>query len=163
MSTKSRELSIDEYLKVLQLEYLTQKVRSFIFDRPEFIKMANDIAEFKKERVDILSKKHFRPSIFLSMEEFMRFYENEFLNPTGLPNFQYPSDERKRNSQWFWDVAYLFAKDQTVIYEDMEYPVLKNDIKNQSVCIKIDGKKENVKYSDVKVQRLIMCFDGKLL
>ena len=45
---RSRELSTDEYLKVLQLEYFTHKVRSLIFDKPEFIKMAKDIAEFKR-------------------------------------------------------------------------------------------------------------------
>ena len=160
---RSRELSTDEYLKVLQLEYFTHKVRSLIFDKPEFIKMAKDIAEFKKERIELLAKKHFKCSIFLSAEEYFSFYEKEFLNPTGVPNFQYPANEQKRNSQWFWDTIYLFGKDQVVIFEDNEYRILKNDTKNQTICIKMGKKKKDVKYSDVKVKRLIMCFDGKLL
>lgn len=160
---RSRELSIDEYLKVLQLEYFTHKVRSLIFDKPEFIKMAKDIAEFKKERIELLAKKHFKCSIFLSAEEYFSFYEKEFLNPTGVPNFQYPANEQKRNSQWFWDMIYLFGKDQVVIFEDNEYRILKNDTKNQTICIKMGKKKKDVKYSDVKIKRFIMCFDGKLL
>lgn len=160
---RSRELSTDEYLKVLQLEYFTHKVRSLIFDKPEFIKMAKDIAEFKKERIELLAKKHFKCSIFLSAEEYFSFYEKEFLNPTGVPNFQYPANEQKRNSQWFWDMIYLFGKDQVVIFEDNEYRILKNDTKNQTICIKMGKKKKDVKYSDVKIKRLIMCFDSKLL
>lgn len=160
---RSRELSTDEYLKVLQLEYFTHKVRSLIFDKPEFIKMAKDIAEFKKERIELLAKKHFKCSIFLSAEEYFSFYEKEFLNPTGVPNFQYPANEQKRNSQWFWDMIYLFGKDQVVIFEDNEYRILKNDTKNQTICIKMGKKKKDVKYSGVKIKRLIMCFDGKLL
>lgn len=160
---RSRELSTDEYLKVLQLEYFTHKVRSLIFDKPEFIKMAKDIAEFKKERIELLTKKHFKCSIFLSAEEYFSFYEKEFLNPTGVPNFQYPANEQKRNSQWFWDMIYLFGKDQVVIFEDNEYRILKNDTKNQTICIKMGKKKKDVEYSDVKIKRLIMCFDGKLL
>ena len=147
---RSRELSTDEYLKVLQLEYFTHKVRSLIFDKPEFIKMAKDIAEFKKERIELLAKKHFKCSIFLSAEEYFSFYEKEFLNPTGVPNFQYPANEQKRNSQWFWDMIYLFGKDQVVIFEDNEYRILKNDTKNQTICIKMGKKRKDVKYSDVK-------------
>lgn len=160
---RSRELSIDEYLKVLQLEYFTHKVRSLIFDKPEFIKMANDIAEFKKERIELLAKKHFKRSIFFSVEEYFSFYEKEFLNPTGIPNFQYSTNEQKRNSQWFWDMIYLLGKDQVVIYDEKECRVLKNDIKNQTVIIKVNGKKKDVEYSNIKIKRLIMCFDGKLL
>lgn len=160
---KSRELSIDEYLKVLQLEYLTNKVRSLIFDRPEFVKMASDVAEFKKERIELLSKRHFKPSIFMSTEEFLNFYENEFLNPFGLPNFQYSNDNKKRASQWYWDVVHLLGKNQVVIYKDGEYPILGNNMKDQMVCIQIDKKRKNVKYSEIKIQKLVMCFDGKLL
>ena len=154
---KSRELSTDEYLKVLQLEYLTNKVRSLIFDRPEFVKMASDIAEFKKERIELLSKRHFKPSIFMSTEEFLNFYENEFLN------FQYSNDKKKRASQWYWDVVHLLGKNQVVIYKDGEYPILGNNMKDQTVYIQIGKKKKNVKYSEIKIQKLVMCFDGKLL
>lgn len=160
---KSRELSIDEYLKALQLEYLTNKVRSLIFDRPEFVKMASDIAEFKRERIELLSKRHFKPSIFMSTEEFLNFYENEFLNPFGLPNFQYSNDSKKRASQWYWDVVHLLKKGQVVIYEGEECPILGNNMKDQMVCIQIDKKRKNVKYSEIKIQKLVMCFDGKLL
>lgn len=160
---KSRELSIDEYLKVLQLEYFTHKVRNLIFDKPEFVKMASDIAEYKKERIELISKRHFKTSIFVSMEEYMNFYEKEFLNPTGLPNFQYSTNEQKKSSQWFWDVIYLLAKGQVVIYNNEECRILKNDIKEQTVTIKVNGKRKEVKYQDVKIKRLIMCFDGKLL
>lgn len=160
---KSRELSIDEYLKVLQLEYLTNKVRSLIFDRPEFVKMASDIAEFKKERIELLSKRHFKSSIFMSTEEFMNFYESEFLNPFGLPNFQYSNDKKRRASQRYWDVVHLLDKGQVVIYKDSEYPILGNNMKDRMVCIKINKKRKNVSYSKIKIQKLVMCFDGKLL
>ena len=85
------------------------------------------------------------------------------MNPTGIPNFQYSTNEQKRNSQWFWDMIYLLGKDQIVIYDDKEYRILKNDIKNQTVTIKVNGKKKDVEYSNIKIKRLIMCFDGKLL
>lgn len=104
--------------------------------------MANDIAEFKKERIELLAKRHFKRSIFFSVEEYFSFYEKEFLNPTGIPNFQYSTNEQKRNSQWFWDMIYLLGKDQIVIYDDKEYRILKNDIKNQTVTIKVNGKKK---------------------
>lgn len=99
----------------------------------------------------------------MSTEEFMNFYESEFLNPFGLPNFQYSNDEKKRASQWYWDVVHLLGKGQVVIYKDSEYPILGNNMKDRTVCIQVNKKRKNVSYSEIKIQKLVMCFDGKLL
>lgn len=53
---KSRDLSITEFLQVLQLEYFSFKTRELIYERPEFIKMNRDIAEKKKEKIINLAK-----------------------------------------------------------------------------------------------------------
>ena len=53
---KSRDLSITEFLQVLQLEYFSFKTRELIYERPEFIKMNRDIAEKKKEKIINMAK-----------------------------------------------------------------------------------------------------------
>lgn len=160
---KTRQLSISEYLKILQLEYLTYKVRELIFDKPEFIKMNKDIANKKKEKIINLCEKFRLDSIFSSIEKFQDFWNNIFLNEFGLPNLQYSIVEEKKLSQVFFDKVYLLNKNTIVFYKNVECVVLYNNIEKNELSILFGNKSHSVSYDQVKIKNLVTCFDGKLM
>ena len=159
----SRKLNVSEYLKVLQLEYLTYKVRSLIFERPEFVKMNSDIAIKKKEKIEDLTKRFCLTSIFDSQYSFQNFLNENFLNESGLPNFQYSLDEEKRKAQIYWDKKYLLKPGTSVFFKDIEYIVQNNYSDNDMLLISLNKEVCTVSYSDIKIKNLMTCFDGRLI
>lgn len=45
---KTRELSKEDFLRILQLEYFSYKLRSLIYEQSEFKKINNEVANKKK-------------------------------------------------------------------------------------------------------------------
>lgn len=149
---KSRSLTNHEFIKVLQLEYLSQKLRAIIYEKPEFKKMSNDIAEKKKEKILELSEKFKIPNIFSSDESMMLFITESFLNPAGPPNFQYAPSSEKRVS--YWDLYYLFKAGQKVIVNETECKIFQNRINEGNVVIKKLDQVKVIPYKEVQVKLL---------
>ena len=103
----SRKLPVAEYLKVLQLEYLSYKLRELIYEEFEFIKINREIALKKKEKIQNLAKKISALSIFDSQEFFNSFLSREFLQEFGLPKIQYGIDEKRNQAVSYWDKFYV--------------------------------------------------------
>lgn len=149
-SEKSRTIDNGEFLKILQLEYFSHKLRSQVYDRPEFIKMHNDIAERKKQKVlDLASFLH-APHIFESDRNFEQFYKNEFLQEYGLPKLQYTPKNEKHLS--YWDKYYLFKKGTVVVWHHQEYKV-KTNYPNEEMLV-LEGVSVELSYIDVKIKLL---------
>lgn len=53
---KTRELSKEDFLRILQLEYFSYKLRSLIYEQSEFKKINNEVANKKKSKIIELSK-----------------------------------------------------------------------------------------------------------
>lgn len=134
----SRKISIKEYMKVLQLEYLSFSLRGMIFDKAPQIKMSKDIAEKKKEKIQNLSERFALESVFSSEESFNSFVEKEFICEFGLPKIQYSIQEDKRKSQEYWDSFYLLKKGTLVYYQNKPYQVKENYPLDKNVLLEND-------------------------
>lgn len=143
---KSRNLSNEEYLKILQLEYLSHKLRALIYQRPEFKKMNNDIAEKKREKIINLSDKFRLINIFESDFCFELFWKNDFLNDKGLPNFQY--NPKNKDSIEYWDKFYSFYPKSKVFYKGKEFVIKKNKVTSNSLLL---YNNKNVSYNEVVI------------
>lgn len=148
---KTRELSKEDFLRILQLEYFSYKLRSLIYEQAEFKKINNDVANKKKFKIIELSEKFSLSCIFDSDEQFKSFYENEFLNKEGLPSFQYSPKNQKTK---YWDKFYLLKPDETVIFDNIEYKIKNNYPIYDSIKIYKNGKKTFVPYIYVKIKLL---------
>lgn len=148
---KTRELSKEDFLRILQLEYFSYKLRSLIYEQSEFKKIDNEVANKKKSKIIELSKKFSLSCIFDSDEKFKLFYEKEFLNKEGLPLFQYSPKNKKTE---YWDKFYLLKPGEIVIYDNIEYKVKNNYPIYDSIKIIKNGKKIFVPYIYVKIKLL---------
>lgn len=156
-------LSSLEYLEILQLEYFTHRVREIIFDKPAFVKMHGDIAKMKKDKIIDLSIRSHKRNMFESLYVFQNFWSDRFLNKTGLPNFQYSIDSKKKEVQIYYDRKYMFKTGTIVYYDDFEYIVKSNDIENEKISIALGDEIYIVSYSDVIIKNLVTFFDGKMI
>lgn len=148
---KTRTLSDREFLKVLQLEYFSYKLRALIYDQAEFKKMNNDIANKKKSKIVEIAQKFSLPNIFDSDELFKSFWEKEFLQKEGLPRFQYSPKNKKVET---WDKYCLLKVGETVIWKDIEYKIKKNYPVYDSIKVLKDGKLVFVPYIYLKIKLL---------
>ena len=105
---KTRDISVQDLYTLLQLEFISYKVREKIYHRPYDKKKFNDICEKKKEKILGLSLKNSLPSIFGDDNKYKEKYINKFLNGFGLPKFQY-SNDHNRKVYGKWDKVYWFA------------------------------------------------------
>lgn len=160
---KSRDLSIAEYLKILQLEYFSCKVRELIYERPEFVKMNKEISEKKKEKILGLGKKFQMLTIFDSNQNAEEFWKEHFVQEFGLPAFQYSYDEAKKKAISYWDKFYLLKTGMTILYNGTEHQVKTNCPEVDSIFIALDKKTKPIPYTYLKIKNLVTRFDGKLM
>lgn len=157
--TGSRKLSVAEYLKVLQLEYLSHKTREFVYEDPGFIKMNREIAGKKKEKILNLSKKFQLLSIFDSKHYFEEFVNTVFFQEFGLPSLQYSIDADKAKAVAYWDKYFLLKPHVIVEYNNQDYLVVEN-FPNKDI-LEINYGKEilTLPYTWIKIKRLNIPFE----
>ena len=160
---KSRELSITEFLQVLQLEYFSFKTRELIYERPEFVKMNRDIAEKKKEKIINLAKKFHMISIFDSKKAFQRFFTQCFSQEYGMPNFQYGTNQEKNISISYWDKFYLFHAGNTVSYKKEIYKIKTNIPDEDSIILNVKGEDITLPYVYVTNLKLVAIFAKEMI
>ena len=160
---KSRDLSITEFLQVLQLEYFSFKTRELIYERPEFIKMNRDIAEKKKEKIINLAKKFHMISIFDSKKAFQRFFTQCFSQEYGMPNFQYGTNQEKNISISYWDKFYLFHAGNMVSYKKEIYKIKTNIPDEDSIILNVKGEDITLPYVYVTNLKLVAIFAKEMI
>ncbi len=158
----SRQISAIEYLKVLQLEYLSHKLREAIYVKPEFIKMSREIASKKKVKILEIAKKFQLLCIFDSEEQFAGFCEKNFFQEFGLPKFQYGLNTDKKKAVAYWDMFYLLKPGTEVIYKNKTYKIDGNDPNSQYVQILVNGDFVLLPYTDIKIKGLKTLLRAKL-
>lgn len=151
MEEKSRSLSIEEFIKTLQLEYLSYKLRSIIYEVPEFRKMNSDIAAKKKEKIQNVAKRYRKETIFDSDENFEIFWRSKFLQEYGLPKLQYSA---KKEAVSYWDKFYLFSEGRMVTWKDVDYRVKTNNPDENVIMVRKKVLPFIVPYIDVKLKML---------
>lgn len=138
-----------EFLIKLQLEYLTHKLRSQIYRDERYAKVASDIADKKKLKIQEVSVKFGLKSIFngLSVNKFVKKY---FLKPTGVPFFQYKDNEQRR-VQSNYDMWYLLYRGTKVFYKGQLAEVVLNNPLKEEVMIRISEREFFVKYIQISL------------
>ena len=140
---KSRDIPMQEYISILQLEYLSYLIRSKVFEEP-FASKYQEFCNKKKETIESFSLREGRPCIFNS-ENIKEKYVKEFFakDGKGLPNFKY-RDEYQKEYIGFYDKKYFFKEGVVVIYEGEEWFIDRNmcyrDNSSTLISIKQEGK-----------------------
>lgn len=160
---KSRTLPFTEYLKILQLEYFSCRVRSLIYEQDIFVKMNHDIAEKKKDKIIELGKKFQTLTIFDSIQIASDFWKREFVREYGLPNFQYGPDETKKEKVSNWDKFYLLRPKNVIVYKEKEYQVKENFPETNSLVVSILDEDIILPYIWVKIKDLMTPFDKRMM
>lgn len=139
-----------EFLIKLQLEYLTHKLRSQIYKDERYAKVAKDIAEKKKSKIQDLSIKFGLPTVFngYNIKKFVKRY---FWRQNGLPFLQY-KDEEQRRVQGNYDCWYLLYRGTKVIYHGRIAEVIINNPSKEEALIKISEQEFLVKYSELQIK-----------
>ena len=120
------------FLHKLQLEYLTQRLRSYIYKDEKYIRIAAGIAEKKREKIVSLGQKFGVETIFsggVSVNDFVRKF---FWNSYGLPNFSYKDDDQ-RGVQWNYDAWYILFRGTQVVCDGELFTVTKNNPRDRMV------------------------------
>lgn len=136
-----------EFIKALQLEYLTQKLRSFIYDE-KYSKVASDIAKKKRNKIIELGQKFGINTIFSDSIDINQFVKDNFWNNTGIPNFQYKDEEQKR-VQGNYDCWYLFFRGTKVKYLGEEYSVVINNPSEKKILVENGKRRVKISYENV--------------
>lgn len=108
MVTKSRSLTKQEFFSIIQLEWISNKVRENIYERDCDKKRFNDICEMKKEKIDKYADRECVKSIFTSKEIKLKYIHRFLMD--GTVNFEYKDifDKEKTGK---WDKFYLAKSD----------------------------------------------------
>jgi hypothetical protein len=113
MTHKSRNISLDDFFELLQLEYISYYVRYSIYPsgyREKYLKAC----EGKKKKIEGISESRcqYELNIFNS-KQIRKVYFDKFFNIYGMPNFIY-ADENIEKMMSRWDAVYYFKEGETV-------------------------------------------------
>jgi hypothetical protein len=136
------------FLTSLQLEYLTHKLRSVIYQNQTYASVAADIAAKKRAKIEELSAKFHVDTIFTPGYNVSEFIERNFWQPYGLPLFQYKDDEQRRvqgnYDKWYILSSFFLFCPATFLY-DMDFF---GEIRNMSIF----GTKYRFKWQAIAFQ-----------
>lgn len=138
---KDREISINELLFKLQIEYLGYKTRLLTYKKP-FSEKYLDCCINKKNKIESLSKKIDARTVF-NDNIVAKSYLYRFFNEWGIPNFKY-KNKRCKDLMSGYDKLYYFAR-KTVVEVCLEGKTHKgvivfNDINNEILKVKVNNK-----------------------
>lgn len=148
---KSRTISSVEYLRFLQLEFLSYSLRANIYEKEGFIKMCKDISKKKKEKIISVGKRFNLLTIFDSQELFDNFLENEFNREFGLPRLQYVPETEKYVRHW--DKYYLLSKGKRIVFQNQSRTICDNWPDKEVLCLSKQGNLVEVikNYTDIQL------------
>lgn len=139
------------FLRVLQLEYLTHKLRSMIYRDSEYARVSYEISEKKRKKISEIGLKFNLVTIFDDGNYFDDFLNMNFFQEFGMPNFQYKNEEQKK-VQGNYDRWYMFYRGRVVLYHGRECKVLENNPSTQMLKILFKGNKVLVKYDEITIK-----------
>lgn len=109
---KTRDLSILEFLKALQIEYINAELRRKIYPKVKDKSFYKRTLERKKEKILDISNRNKLPNIFNDDQIKKDFYEMIYIE-WGIPNFLY-KDELHHTEFRRWDVINYFLPESEV-------------------------------------------------
>ena len=134
------------FLISLQLEYLTHKLRSVIYQNQTYASVAADIAAKKRAKIEELHV----DTIFTPGYDVSEFIEKEFWQSHGLPLFQYKDDEQRR-VQGNYDKWYMLYRGTKVMYKDEVMEVVCNNPSTETLKLRGSKGEYSVKYIQISL------------
>jgi len=113
---KSRNLSILEYLNILQKEYIVCILRTKIYTKLNDKAHWKKVAEYKKEKIKTISQRNTLDNIFDDKDIYNQIYK-EIVPTFGLPFFIY-KDEREKELLIKQDFTNYFYKEMEIKFID---------------------------------------------
>jgi hypothetical protein len=138
---KTRVIPISDFYTRLQLEFISYRFRSMIYQRPFDRKKFEDICSKKKEKIDQIALENCLPSVFNDKGQRER-YLRKFFKIEGIPSFCY-RDDYQMKVKGHWDIFYYFIVGSSVRYRD-----------NGDVCI---GR---IKHCNTALKKIVIEADG---
>lgn len=138
------------FLTSLQLEYLTHKLRSVIYQNQTYASVAADIAAKKRAKIEELSAKFHVDTIFTPGYNVSEFIERNFWQPYGLPLFQY-KDDKQRRVQGNYDKWYILYRGTQVMYKDEVMEVVCNNPSTETLKLRGSKGEYSVKYIQISL------------
>ena len=119
--------SQEEFIHKLEMEYLTLKLRSFVYRKMKYVKLSRDMAVKKKEKIQALGVKFGIPTMF---DTGVAKFVNEHF-------FSYKDSEQKR-VQGNYDAWYLLYRGTVIMYNGEPCTVVSNNPSTRTVQV-LDG------------------------
>jgi len=107
-SPKSRNLSIYDYFKILQVEWLIADLRERIYVKQKDKDHWKLVKEGKRQKIQNIAEKNTLPTIF-DDADLAETIKKTIYREQGFPAFQYKNDNQ-RASQEYYDMLNYFLK-----------------------------------------------------
>lgn len=147
---KDRNITISEYLNVLQKEYIVAEIRYKIYPRPkDKIFYKNKVMNGKKRKIDDIGSRNNLPTIFNCFLTKDKMYQSIY-NIKGLPLFSYKNDEH-RKIQRPEDILFYYYKNSDVkiiidndiqigkiIYSNFEKEICRVDVEGEIIDLPLN-------------------------
>lgn len=114
---KSRKLSVYEFFKVLQIEWIVSDLRHRIYTGRNDKDHWKMVMECKKVKIEDIAIKNKLPSIFTDAQMKSEFEHLVYL-PDSIPNFHYKNEEQKQG-QGYIDLMHYYSTGSDVRCEIM--------------------------------------------
>lgn len=155
--TKSRSLSIFEFFEILQLEYLTAKIRCRIYPSDYDKEYYKRVMDGKKKKIEDIATRNLLPSIFNDNNTKEDLYKRLY-GSGGTPQFMYRNEE-DRNKRAHLDLQHYYSvgAEVKVSTEDgyVVGEIYKVHLEKGVIFIKLRGEEQNTPHSIQNVTRII--------
>lgn len=157
---KTRNLSIFQYLDILQVEFIVAEFRKKIYHSVKSKSYYQEVMNFKKEKIEDISMKNGLPTIFNDKKVREEKYKSIYGNSFGFPNIPYredvdPKAEELRSS----DRYYYYSQGSEVKVKYIEEVVIGTieevDFITEKIKIKLLDKEELISVDFKDVSRII--------
>lgn len=138
MERQKRNISILQYFNVLQLEFLLYELRAKIYPFANEKTKFKEILDFKKNKIDDLSKKNKLKSIF-DCEQKRLSIESEFLDVNGVPR-----EMSSRDKYFYYAIKAEFS------FDGKDCKLCKYDFKNGTAVISLQNIEHTVELSEIR-------------
>ena len=106
---KTRSLRIYEYFEVLQVEYLSCKLRARIYLKPKDKEYWNRVSENKRQIITNISGRNGNLPTIFNDSDLQNVLEKRLYKENSSPMFVY-KDEDHRKEQEYFDLLYYYQK-----------------------------------------------------
>ncbi len=152
---KSRNLSLTEYLKTLELEYLMADIRRKIYPNPKDKRYWSKVVQYKEEKIKDIAERNELSSV-LEDKELRNRLLLSFIPDNQVPIFYY-RDQKDKNEYYHKDIKfYYFINVEVKYYHDSKLCIGKIiEVDMSGELLRIESEQKEIVKSFDQVRRII--------